>query len=149
MPWKRTAVTGTPALRSLLAYASPSSRNAQRQGLDLRTFRTVVDSGQLGSGITRVKVPMLAAHDFTVQAATSDGYASTRLIADAARAAGIATPLLDLSSELYAESVRLGNGRLDMSSVLTAIEARTDRTTGTTGRGGGFGAVNEGEGTAP
>lgn len=25
IPWKRTAVTGTPASRSLLAYASPSS----------------------------------------------------------------------------------------------------------------------------
>ncbi|MFD4606402.1 hypothetical protein ACFWPQ_51435 [Streptomyces sp. NPDC058464] len=69
---------------------------------------------------------MLAAHDFTVQAATADAYANTRLIADAARAAGIATPLLDLSSELYGESVGLGNARLDMSSVLTAIEARTD-----------------------
>ncbi|GGN10590.1 hypothetical protein [Streptomyces fuscichromogenes] len=37
--------------------------------------------------------------------------------------------MLDLSSELYGESVRLGNARLDMSSVLTAIEARTDTAT--------------------
>ncbi|MBW8796137.1 MAG: NAD(P)-dependent oxidoreductase [Streptomyces sp.] len=113
-------------LDTTLAALAESVHFAQRQGLDLETFRAVVDSGQLGSGITRVKVPMLAARDFTVQAATADAYANTRLIADAARAAGIATPLLDLSSELYGESVRLGNARLDMSSVLTAIEARTD-----------------------
>ncbi|MFJ9709143.1 NAD(P)-dependent oxidoreductase [Streptomyces sp. NPDC101234] len=113
-------------LTTTIAALAEAVHFARRQGLDLETFRAVVDSGQLGSGITRVKVPMLAAHDFTVQAATSDAYASTRLIAEAARAAGIATPLLDLSSGLYGESVRLGNGRLDMSSVLTAIEARTD-----------------------
>ena len=113
-------------LDTTLAALAEAVHFAQRQGLDLETFGAVVDSGQLGSGITRVKVPMLAAHDFTVQAATADGYANTRLIADAARAAGIATPMLDLSSELYGESVRLGNARLVMSSVLTAIEARTD-----------------------
>ncbi|MFF5141443.1 NAD(P)-dependent oxidoreductase [Streptomyces sp. NPDC013157] len=109
-----------------LAALAESVHFARLQGLNLEIFRAVVDSGQLGSGITRVKVPMLAAHDFTVQAATADAYANTRLIADAARAADIATPMLDLSGELYGESVRLGNARLDMSSVLTAIEARTD-----------------------
>ncbi|MEV7320820.1 NAD(P)-dependent oxidoreductase [Streptomyces sp. NPDC093970] len=115
-------------LNTTVAALAEAVHFAQRQDLDLETFRAVVESGQLGSGVTRVKVPMLAAHDFTVQAATSDAHASTRLIADAARAAGIATPLLDLSSDLYGESVRMGNGRLDMSSVLTALEARTDGT---------------------
>ncbi|MGW2687723.1 NAD(P)-dependent oxidoreductase [Streptomyces sp. NPDC001414] len=113
-------------LNTTIAALAEAVHFAARQDLDLETFRAVVDSGQLASGVTRVKVPMLAAHDFTVQAATADAHASTRLIADAARAAGIATPLLDLSSDLYAESVRLGNARLDMSSVLTAIEARTE-----------------------
>lgn len=37
----------------------------------------------------------------------------------------MASPLLDLSSELFRESVALGNGRLDMISVVEAIEART------------------------
>ncbi|MEU9347890.1 NAD(P)-dependent oxidoreductase [Streptomyces sp. NPDC048278] len=113
-------------LTTTIAALAEAVHFAQRQGLDLETFRAVVDNGQLGSGVTRVKVPMLAGHDFTVQAATADAYASTRLVADAARAAGIATPMLDLGSDLYGESVGLGNGRLDMSSVLTAIEARTD-----------------------
>lgn len=75
--------------------------------------------------VTRVKIPKLIDRDFSVQAATSDAYANTRLIADAARAAGAATPLLDLSSDLYGETVDRGNGRLDLVSVIEAIEART------------------------
>jgi 3-hydroxyisobutyrate dehydrogenase len=39
---------------------------------------------------------------------------------------GTASPLIDLGSDLCGESVRLGNGRLDMVSVIEAIEARTD-----------------------
>jgi hypothetical protein len=35
--------------------------------------------------------------------------------------------LLDLSSELYAESVSAGNERLDMISVIKAIESRGHR----------------------
>lgn len=37
----------------------------------------------------------------------------------------MASPVLDLCRELYGENVELGNGRLDMSSVLEAIGART------------------------
>lgn len=59
---------------------------------------------------------------------------STRLIADAARAAGIATPLLNLASDLYGESVGLGNAREDMISVLQSIEARTAALSGSNAR---------------
>ncbi|MGP3970377.1 NAD(P)-dependent oxidoreductase [Streptomyces sp. 6N223] len=112
-------------LVTTLAGLAEAVHFADRHGLDLGTFQAAIDSGQTASGITRVKVPKLMARDFSVQAATSDAFNSTRLIADAARAAGIASPLLDLSSELYGESVGLGNGRLDMVSVVEAIEART------------------------
>jgi 3-hydroxyisobutyrate dehydrogenase len=80
----------------------------------------------MASDVTRVKIPKMVLRDFSAQAATSDALNSTRLIADARRAAGIASPLLDLSANLYDESVRLGNGRLDMVSVIEAIEARTE-----------------------
>ena len=43
-----------------------------------------------------------------------------------ALAAGIASPLLDLASRLYGETVSLGNSRQDMISVLQAIEARSE-----------------------
>ena len=112
-------------LDTMLAGLAEAVHFADRVGLDLPTFAAAIDSGSMASDLTRVKVPKLVAHDFSVQAPTSDAYANTRLIAAEARAAGLATPLLDLSSALYGESVALGHGRLDMASVLTAIEART------------------------
>ncbi|MBV7696190.1 NAD(P)-dependent oxidoreductase [Streptomyces sp. TRM70350] len=113
-------------LDTMLVGLAEAVHFADRNGLDLDTFRAAIDSGPMACDVTRVKIPKLIARDFSVQAATSDGYANTRLIADAARAAGCATPLLDLSSGLYGETVGLGNGRLDMVSVIQAIEARTD-----------------------
>ncbi|GAB2905128.1 NAD(P)-dependent oxidoreductase [Streptomyces mayteni] len=112
-------------LNTMVAGLAEATHFADRIGLDLGTFRAALDAGQLASDLSRVKVPKLVEREFSVQAATADAFNSTRLIADAARAAGIATPLLDLASELYGESVGLGNGRLDMVSVIEAVEART------------------------
>lgn len=111
-------------LDTMLAGLAEAVHFADRQGLDLETFRAAVDAGAMASDLTRVKVPKPLDRDFSVQAA--DAYANTLLIAAEARAAGIASPLLDVASALYGESVRLGHDRDDMSSVLTAIEARSD-----------------------
>ncbi len=113
-------------LNSMLVGLAEAVHFAGRHGLDLDAFKTAIDAGPMASDVTRVKIPKMVLRDFSVQAATADALNSTRLIADAARAAGIASPLLDLSSNLYDESVRLGNGRLDMVSVIEAIEARTE-----------------------
>jgi 3-hydroxyisobutyrate dehydrogenase len=113
-------------LNTMLVGLAEAVHFARRQGLDLDAFKTAIDSGPMASDVTRVKIPKLVLRDFSVQAATGDALNSTRLIADAARAAGLASPLLDLSSNLYDESVQLGNGRLDMVSVIEAIEARTE-----------------------
>ena len=112
-------------LNTTVAGLAEAVHFAGRNGLDLERFQAAVNSGPMASDLTRVKIPKLINRDFTVQAATADAFNSTRLIAEAARAAGVATPLLDLSSELYGESVYLGNARLDMVSILEAIEART------------------------
>jgi 3-hydroxyisobutyrate dehydrogenase len=113
-------------LDTMLVGLAEAVHFAEREGLDLRTFQAAIDSGPMASDITRIKIPKLIARDFAVQAAASDAYANTLLIAAEARAAGLATPLLDLASQLYGETVSLGNSRLDMISVLQAIEARTD-----------------------
>ena len=113
-------------LDTTLAGLAEAVHFADRQGLDLATFSAAIDAGPMASDLTRVKVPKLVDHDFEVQAATEDAYANTLLIAAEARAAGVAVPLLDLASVLYGESVRLGHARDDMSSVLSAIEARTE-----------------------
>ncbi len=64
-----------------------------------------------------------------MQAAVTDGFASTRLIAASARERNIATPMLDLASALFAECLDLDYRREDMSAVIAAIEARTDAAT--------------------
>ncbi|MEW1819273.1 NAD(P)-dependent oxidoreductase [Arthrobacter sp. NPDC080031] len=114
-------------LTSMLAALAEAVHFADRTGLDLTTFQEAIDSGPMACDLVRIKIPKLIAREFEVQAATDDAYASTVLVSDAARAAGIASPILDLSSALYKESVSLGNARLDMVSVLEAIEARSAR----------------------
>lgn len=112
-------------LSTTLAALAEAFHFAERQGVDVRAFEAAINSGQMASDLTRVKLPKLVARDFSLQASTSDARNSTRLIAEAARAAGVASPLLDVSGELYAESVVLGNGRRDMVSVVEAVEARS------------------------
>lgn len=124
-------------LCTMLVGLAEAVHFADQHGLDLGMFRDAIDSGPMACDVTRVKIPMFMERDFSVQAATSDALASTRLIANEARAAGMVSPLLDLSSDLYGESVRLGNARLDMVSVIEAIEARTEalgRTSGAAGQ---------------
>ncbi|WP_037732977.1 NAD(P)-dependent oxidoreductase [Streptomyces megasporus] len=99
---------------------------ADRHGLDKDLFMDVLAAGPMSSGVSRMKAPKLADRDFTVQAAVSDVLKNNRLIAEAARAAGLASPLLDVCHALFGETVALGHGRSDMVAVLHAIEARTD-----------------------
>ncbi|MBW9050969.1 NAD(P)-dependent oxidoreductase [Rhizobium mesosinicum] len=99
---------------------------AGRQGLDMGVFRAVVDAGQMASGISRIKIGKLVDRDFTVQAAIADVLKNNRLVAEAARQAGIASPLLDACHALYAETESLGFGREDMAAVIRALEVRTE-----------------------
>lgn len=115
-------------LNTTLAGLSEAVHFAGSVGLELTAFKSVIDAGPMASGITRVKLPKLIDREFSVQAATSDALASCTLIASAARKAGVASPMLDLAKDLYAESVALGNSRMDMASVLAAIEDRSTKT---------------------
>jgi len=98
---------------------------AQRQGLDLARLRAVLDASPMASDVSRVKAAKLVSEDFTVQAAISNVLENVRLIADAARETGIASPLLDVCHALYGETEALGLGRADMVAVIRAIERRT------------------------
>ncbi|MBM9507907.1 NAD(P)-dependent oxidoreductase [Actinacidiphila acididurans] len=117
---------------------------ADRHGLDTERFLAVLDAGPLASATTRVKAPKLRERDFTAQAAALDVLKNNRLIADAARAGGLASPLLDACHALFAETVRLGHEGEDMVAVLRAIEARTDGGSGLSG----LSAVERAAGTA-
>ncbi|MEV5146525.1 NAD(P)-dependent oxidoreductase [Streptomyces sp. NPDC052727] len=98
---------------------------AERQGLDRRLFLEVLDAGPMASGVSRMKAPKLRERDFAVQAAALDVLKNNRLIAEAARKAHLASPLLDVCHTLFEETVAQGYGGEDMVAVLRAIEART------------------------
>jgi 3-hydroxyisobutyrate dehydrogenase len=106
---------------------------AQRHGLDLETFREVVDGGQMASPVSRTKIAKLLADDLAAQAAAQDVLTNNVLITEVARAAGIASPMIDVCHMLFAETVRLGHGGADMIAVLRALEARTERPLSTAG----------------
>lgn len=104
---------------------------ADRHGLDQRLLRDVLDAGPMASAVSRVKGHKLLARDFTVQAAATNVLENNRLIAEAARKADLASPLLDVCHTLYGETVEQGHGGEDMVAVLRALEARTDGTRST------------------
>ncbi|MFI1092087.1 NAD(P)-dependent oxidoreductase [Streptomyces sp. NPDC020917] len=104
---------------------------AEQHGLDRATFLAVLDAGPMASGVSRMKAPKLMDRDFAVQAAVLDVLKNNQLIAQAAREAELASPLLDACHALFAEAVELGFGKDDMVAVLEAIEARTERAGGT------------------
>ncbi|MFB6849881.1 NAD(P)-dependent oxidoreductase [Streptomyces sp. NPDC056373] len=98
---------------------------AERHGLDQHLLRDVLDAGPMASAVSRGKGPKLLQRDFSVQAAAADVLKNNRLIAEAARAAELTSPLLDVCHALYDETVRQGHGDEDMVAVLRALEART------------------------
>ncbi|KOV61989.1 NAD(P)-dependent oxidoreductase [Streptomyces sp. MMG1121] len=100
---------------------------AERQGLDRRLFLDVLDAGPMASGVSRMKAPKLRERDFAVQAAALDVLKNNRLIAESAREAHLASPLLDVCHTLFEEAVAQGHGGEDMVAVLHAIETRTDQ----------------------
>lgn len=98
---------------------------ADRHGLDRDRFLAVLDAGPMSSTVSRAKAPKLRDRDFAIQAGVLDVLRNNRLIAEAARDAGLASPLLDACHALFDETVALGHGDADMVAVLHAIEART------------------------
>ena len=113
-------------LITLVTGLSEAFHFAERHGLDQRLLQDVLDAGPLASAVSRVKAPKLLARDFTVQAAAADVLKNNRLIAEAARKADLASPLLDICHTLFGETVEQGHGGEDMVAVLHALEARTD-----------------------
>jgi 3-hydroxyisobutyrate dehydrogenase len=112
-------------LISMVTGLAEATHFAQRHDLDLGRFRAVLDAGPMASAVSRVKVEKLVDRDFTAQASVRDVLMNNRLIAEAARTAGIASPLLDACYQLFGETMALGHGAEDMAAVVRAIEART------------------------
>jgi 3-hydroxyisobutyrate dehydrogenase len=98
---------------------------AERRGLDVGQVVEVLDAGPMASAVSAGKAHKILAGDMAAQAAALDVLKNNRLIAEAARASGIASPLLDVCHALFGETVAQGRGAEDMAAVVHAIAART------------------------
>lgn len=112
-------------LITMVTGLAEATHFAARHGLDLAQFADVLDTGPMASNVSRTKVRKLIGADFAVEASISNVLENNRLIADQARATGIASPLLDVCHTLYDETLTLGLGETDMAAVIRAIERRT------------------------
>jgi 3-hydroxyisobutyrate dehydrogenase len=112
-------------LITMVTGLAEAAHFAGRHSLDLRQFAGVLDAGPMASSVSRGKALKLLDGDFAVQASISNVLYNNRLIAEAARTAGIASPLLDVCHALFGETEALGLGGTDMIAVIRAIEQRT------------------------
>ncbi|MES5820519.1 NAD(P)-dependent oxidoreductase [Streptomyces sp. RG80] len=112
-------------LITLVTGLSEAFHFADGHGLDRGLLRDVLDAGPMASAVSRMKGPKLLARDFGAQAAAADVLKNNQLIAEAARKADIASPLLDVCHALFGETVDQGHGGEDMVAVLHALETRT------------------------
>jgi 3-hydroxyisobutyrate dehydrogenase len=112
-------------LITMVTGLAEAAHFAARHGLDLQQFAGVLDAGPMASSVSRGKALKLLAGDFAVQASISNVLYNNRLIAEAARTACIASPLLDVCHALFGEAQALGLGGTDMIAVIRAIEQRT------------------------
>src|SRR5206468_11564542 len=110
-------------LITMVTGLAEAAHFAERHGLDLHKFVEILEKGPMASSVSRVKADKLLRRDFNVQAAIADVLKNNQLIAEAARKAKLASPLLDACHALYGETLALGFGNEDMAAVVRAIES--------------------------
>jgi 3-hydroxyisobutyrate dehydrogenase len=113
-------------LITMVTGLAEAAHFAEQQGVDMQLFRSIVDAGPMASSVSSIKLAKLVDKDFAVQASISDVLMNNRLVADAAREAGVASPLLDVCHALFARAEALGHGRADMAAVVHAIARTTN-----------------------
>jgi len=99
---------------------------AKQHDLDIAQFVAILNAGPMASDVSRIKAVKLLNQDFGRQAGISDVLKNNRLVVNAAREAGIASPLIDTCLALYGETQTLGFSDDDMVAVIRAIEQRTE-----------------------
>lgn len=117
----RTKLAVNLFLVTMVAGLAEAVHFAEREGVDFRVVREVLDAGPMASDVSRMKLEKLARRDDAVQASIADVAMNSRLIAEAARRGGIHTPLLLAADELFTQTVRLGLGASDMIEVIEAF----------------------------
>ncbi|WP_235018098.1 NAD(P)-dependent oxidoreductase [Thermomonospora echinospora] len=114
-------------LITMVTGLAESFHFAEEHEVDAALLERVLDAGPMASAVSRTKARKLVRGDFEVQAAIADVLKNNRLVAEAARSRGAASPLLDVCHALYGETLDLGHGGADMAAVIHALRARTSR----------------------
>ncbi|QFT99520.1 2-(hydroxymethyl)glutarate dehydrogenase [Roseovarius sp. THAF8] len=114
-------------LITMVTGLAEAAHFAARHGLDMDRFADILNAGPMASDVSRVKIDKLRIQDFSRQAGISDVLKNSRLVLEAARAAGTASPLMNVCEALYAETEAMGRDEDDMIAVVQAIEARIRR----------------------
>ncbi|MGW2177609.1 NAD(P)-dependent oxidoreductase [Streptomyces sp. NPDC001732] len=96
---------------------------AEGLGVDPRTFLDVMKGGPLDSGYLQGKSAAVLSGDLTPSFALSTALKDTRLILDAARAAGVRLDLVEASAERFARAEAAGHGGEDMIATYYAGRA--------------------------
>ncbi len=112
-------------LITMVTGLAEAAHFASRQGLDLSQFAAILAAGPMASDVSRIKANKLLQQDFSRQAGISDVLKNNRLVVEAAREAGMVSPLIDACLALYAETESLGHQSDDMIAVIKAMEQRT------------------------
>lgn len=99
---------------------------AKVQGLDLKTWGSIVNASQMASDISRLKVDKLLAGDFSAQAAIGNVTETARLIVKSAEDAGISAPIMNACLPLYRRAQSIGLDLADMIAVTQAFEDRLE-----------------------
>jgi len=110
-------------LITMVSGLAEATHFARESGLDLSIFRAILDAGPMASKVSTIKLGKMVEQDYAVQAAITDVHTNARLITDAAQQAGIDTPLMTRSRELFARTEELGHGAADMAAVILALAA--------------------------
>jgi 3-hydroxyisobutyrate dehydrogenase len=119
----RTKLAVNLYLITMVAGLVEATHFAARNHVDLDLFRAVLDAGPMASAVSRIKLAKLVAGDFAAQASIDDVLMNSRLVEDAALAAGAAAPLIAESRRLLEQAQAHGLGSLDMVGTLRALEA--------------------------
>ena len=114
-------------LITLVIGLAEAAHFAARHGLDMDRFANILNAGPMASDVSRVKIDKLCRRDFSRQAGISDVLKNSRLVVEAAKAAGTAHPLMELCVGLYEATEKMGGAQQDMIAVIHALESRAER----------------------
>lgn len=96
---------------------------AERLGLDLELFQQTINGGPMKSDVVTRKLAKMVSGDFSPEAAISDVYKNSALVAAAASQADAETPLLNESLRLFGSALSRGEAELDMAAVVRCFRA--------------------------